>query len=59
MTPLEQTIIASKALQAESLDIMTAYDLLGNALTEVMALWNYFEIVVKEATKVCKVGNYR
>ena len=32
---------------------MTAYDLLGNALTEVMDLWNSFEMVVKEATKIC------
>ena len=32
---------------------MTAYDLLGNALIEIMDLRNSFEMVVKEATQIC------
>ena len=32
---------------------MTAYNLLGNAMIEVIDLQNSFEMVVKEATKIC------
>ena len=49
---MEQINIASKALQDECLYI-TAYNLLGNALIEVMDLRNSFKMVVKEATMIC------
>ena len=52
---MEQINIASKALQAESLEIMTADNLLGIALLEVIDLRNCFEIVVKEVTYILYV----
>lgn len=45
--------IASKSLQTESIDLMTAYDLLGNALLKVTELRWSFEEVCSEAEEVC------
>lgn len=33
--------------------IITAYDLLGNALIEVMVLQNSFEMIIKEVKMIC------
>ncbi|XP_042308882.1 zinc finger MYM-type protein 1-like isoform X2 [Sceloporus undulatus] len=44
---------ASKSLQSESVDLMTAYGLLGEALLKVTELRWSFEEVVSEAEKVC------
>lgn len=49
---LEKVNITSKSLQSESIDLTTAYDLLGNTLLELTELRQSFDKLVNEATEI-------
>ncbi|XP_073537599.1 uncharacterized protein [Phyllobates terribilis] len=50
---LETLNLVSKSLQSETMDLLSAYELLGNALLKITEMRERFEALVSEASDVC------